>query len=295
MSAMASPGSHTVRRFSTPGIMASVLLALLPAIAVQIWFAGALWALTVLVTCAQALLLEALALRLRGRNIAVPLQDGSVLVIAILLLLMLPVTAPWWLATAGISVAVVLGKHIFGGLGQNLFNPALVGYLGLLALFPVALFPVALFPVALFPETIASYGHDLLNDNIALPNIALTLALMAGGLYLLLRRIIGWHIPVTILLTTALLFYIFNMTLVSSFAMLAAFFLATDPVTSPGTRRGKLIYGSMIGIVTTIMANYLHYPVAVAAAVVTMNAAVPTLDQLIKHDKPRPKIRERPQ
>lgn len=260
------------RRHSTPGIMTTVLVALAPATAVQLWLGGFAWALTLLVSCALALLLEASIAHLRGRNIGHHLRDGSVLVSSVLLLLLLPPAVPWWLAAAGISVAVIGGKHIFGGLGQNLFNPVLVGYLGL---------------SALFPETIAVYESEALRDFQTLPVVALTLALAAGGFFMLLRRVIGWQIPMTMLLASALQIYMMNMVAASNIALLAAFFLATDPVTSPGTRRGKLVYGLLTGLTIMIMTRWLTYPTAVASAILIMNATVPIMDQLIKHDRKR--------
>lgn len=274
MSLTSSSRSVPVRRFSTPEIMVSVLIALAPALALKLWFSGGAWLLTMLGGCLFALILEALALRLRGRDVGFHLQDGSVLVTALLLSLILPASAPWWLLAAGVSIAVIPGKHLFGGLGQNLFNPVALAYLGLLAL---------------FPGVLAAKSAELLAGHGALSGLAsaMNMALLAGGLYLLLRRIISWHIPATVLLTTGLLVYVFDMALTGSWAILLAFFLATDPVTSPGTRRGKLVFGVFIGLTTMIMTLWLDYPAAVAVAILIMNAAVPAIDQLIKRDGKR--------
>lgn len=274
MSQIASSGSVPVRRFSTPGIMVSVLIALAPALVLKLWLTGGSWLPIMLGGCLFALMLEAIALRLRGRNVGFHLQDGSVIVTVLLLLLILPASAPWWVAAAGISIAVIPGKHLFGGLGQNLFNPVALAYLGLLAL---------------FPDVMASNSAELLAGDGALPGFSplMSMVLLTGGLYLLLRRIISWHIPATILLTTGLLFYVFDMAPINSWAILLAFFLATDPVTSPGTRAGKLVFGVLIGLTTMITTLWLDYPAAVAVAILIMNAAVPTIDQLIKRDGKR--------
>lgn len=245
--------------------MVSILIALTPAIAVQLWFAGAAW--TLILSCVLALLLEAAALSLRGRRARYHLQDGNALVIAVLLWLLLPDSASWWLTASGVVIAVILGKHIFGGLGQNLFNPVMLAYLGLSVLFADTMSDNNLTP-----------AHDYANFR----DWATSLALMAGGTYLLFRRIIGWQVPVTMLLTTGLLHYVFDMALSSHIALLAAFFLATDPVTSPGTGTGKMVFGLLVALISGILWGWLGYPVALAAAVLLMNAAVPTLDHILK-------------
>lgn len=265
-----------IRQLTTPGIMLTVLLALLPAVAMTTWLAGTGWALRLLTACMLALALEAWALRLRGRG-SRQHQDGSVLVTAILLMLILPTTLPWWQSAAGIAIAVIVGKHIFGGLGQNLFNPVAVGYLGLMTLSPVSL----------TPDTSALQAD--VQPWIAAPMI---LAVLAGGVILLQRRIIGWHIPLAMLLITTLLFMGFDLPLNVSIMLLTALFIATDPVSSPGTLTGKLIYGGLIALVSAVMAIWLSYPAAAAAALVCANAITPTVDQLIRHDRGRRQPRE---
>lgn len=258
------------RQLTTAGIMLAVLLALLPAVAVHIWFAGTAWTLGLLAGCTLALALEALALRLRGRDAALRRQDGSVLITAMLLLLMLPTTLPWWQPAVAIIIAVILGKQLFGGLGQNLFNPVAVGYLGLMTLFPAS------------PTMQSSF---LPSEGQTWITATMVLAVLAGGLFLLHRRIIGWHIPVSMLLTTVILFYGLSLPLNYSVMTLAALFIATDPTTSPGTRTGKLIYGCMVALVSAAMANWLSYPEAVACAILCGNAITPTLDQTIRHNR----------
>tara|TARA_R100001039_G_C1844968_1_gene105329 strand:+ start:828 stop:1610 length:783 start_codon:yes stop_codon:yes gene_type:complete len=250
--------------------MLTVLLALLPAIAVTTWFAGTDWALRLLAMGSLALVLEALALRLRGRGVALKHQDGSVLVTAMLLLLMLPTALPWWQSAAGVAIAVIVGKHIFGGLGQNLFNPVAVGYLGLMTLVPGSLTAPTSVLTADTQPWVAS---------------VMILATLSGGLILLHRRIIGWHVPLSMLLTTTLLFTGFDLALNASIMVLVALFIATDPVTSPGTRTGRLVYGCLIAAVSAVMAHWLSYPASAAAAIVCGNAITPALDQLIRHDR----------
>lgn len=277
MNATTSPTPSGTNRISTAGLMTTTLVALTPAIAVQLWFSGASLALTLVFSCVLALLLDAAALTLRGRAAGYHLQDGSALVIAALLWLLLPVSAPWWLTATGLGIAVIVGKHLYGGLGQNLFNPVLLAYLGL---------------AVLFADTLSGNDVGLLLDNENLRTYSISLALVAGGVYLILRRIISWHIPTAVLLATALLHYVFDTAPSSNVAMLAAFFLATDPVTSPATRPGKLVFGLLIALVSMILGNWLSYPVALAAAVLLMNASVPTLDHISKPEPKQKKPRE---
>lgn len=266
MSTVTSAQPTAVRNLNTASIMVTTLIALTPAVALQLWFGGAVWALSLVLGCALALLLEALALTLRGRPVAYHLQDGSVLVTAVLLSLLLPVWVPWWHTAAGIALAVILAKHIYGGLGQNLFNPVLLAYLALSALFA---YPTGF---AVDPSQAIAPFHLY----------AMTLALLIGGCYLLLRRIISWQIPATMLLATGLLCFVFDLALSSSVAMLVAFFLATDPVTSPGPRTAKVVFGLLLAVISVAFSAWLAYPAAVAAAGLLMNAAVPTLDHLFR-------------
>lgn len=260
------------RALTTPAIMLTVLTALLPAIAVGTWLAGAVWVLGLLAMCLLALLLEALALHLRGRDAALQRQDGSVLVTAVLLFLLLPTSLPWWQAATGITLAVVVGKHIFGGLGQNLFNPVALAYLGLMALLPAS----------------QSVHVSALQAGMQpLVTVIVALAILAGGAVVLQKRIVGWQVPVAMLLPTIILFYGFGLPLSHGVMLLAALFIATDPVTCPGTRTGKLIYGLLIALISAIMTLWVPYPEAIAAAILCGNAMTPTLDQLIRHDQLR--------
>jgi electron transport complex protein RnfD len=256
-------------RSSTQGIMLTVLIALLPATAVHIWFAGSAWALGLLAACLLAIMLEALALRLRGRDAGVRHQDGSVLVTAVLLLLLLPISLPWWQSAVAILIAVVVGKHIFGGLGQNLYNPVALGYLALMSPHMGLSLP----------------GATLLQaDGQTWVTATMVLAALSGGMLLLLQRIIGWQVPLAILLTSIILFYGFDLTINYSVLVLVAFFVATDPVTCPGTRAGKLIYGSVVAVLSAILTLWLPYTTAMAAAMLCGNAITPSLDHIIRYD-----------
>src|SRR5512135_2665668 len=134
-----SPAPHVIAGYSVPGVMVQVLAALMPVVAVQVVMYGPGPLLQLAIACPTALACEAIALRARGRAAGSFIRDGSVLVTAALLAVSVPPLLPWWLMALGIAVAVLLGKHVYGGIGQNPFNPAMVGYAVLLVSFPLAM------------------------------------------------------------------------------------------------------------------------------------------------------------
>ena len=238
-----SPAPHVIAGYTVPRVMFQVLLALVPAGIAHVALFGPGLLLQLAVACVTALLAEAAALRWRGRDAAPALRDGSVLVTAFLLAFSVPPLLPWWLGALGTALAVLLGKHVFGGLGQNPFNPAMVGYAILLVSFPAEMtrWPVPLDAdgthtwAELARLSFASfYGADLaahwdgytgataldsirngLELRYTLPELLgrgdiagtlgargfawINLAALAGGLYLMARGIVRWHIPVAVL------------------------------------------------------------------------------------------------
>jgi len=304
----ASP-PYVVAGFSVQRVMLQVLLALLPVAAVQLWLCGPGTLRLLAIASITALACEALALRLRRQAPQPFLRDGSVLVTAALLALALPPSLPWWLAVFGTAVAVLLGKHAYGGLGQNPFNPAMVGYAVLLVSFPLEMTrwsaPGAGWD-ALTGATALDALRTGLRESYTIEEIRrgaefgtigaadaewVNLAALAGGLYLLARRIVRWQIPVAMLLGIALpaalahgldpgahagaMFH-----LASGATMLGAFFIATDPVSAATSDRGRLIYGAGIGLLTWIIRSYGSYPDGVAFAVLLMNLVVPLIDRV---------------
>jgi electron transport complex protein RnfD len=303
-----STSPHVVAGYTVPRVMFQVLLALAPVTAVQVYLYGPrpLWLLAV--AAVTALAGEALALRLRRRPSQATLRDGSVLVTAALLALAVPPLLPWWLLAFGTAVAVLIGKHAYGGLGQNPFNPAMVGYAVLLVSFPLEM---TRWPVpgpewdALTGATALDALRTGLRQGYTMEEVRagagfgaiggagsewLNLAALAGGLYLLARRIIRWHIPVAMLAGLAVPAAIAHgldpgghagaaFHLASGAAMLGAFFIATDPVSAATSDRGRLIYGAGIGLITWIIRSWGGYPDGVAFAVLLMNLAVPLLDR----------------
>jgi len=325
-----SPHVHadiTIRK-----MMARVLMALIPAIIAYSWFFG--WGLLVNIAIAvvTALGCEFLMLKLRQRPAHPFLTDGSVLVTAVLLAFCIPPLAPWWITVLGICFAVIIAKHLYGGLGYNPFNPAMVGYVVLLISFPremttwlppfimsdldftlldtlKAVF-LGVFPPGYALDALsAATPLDLIKTQLSIDvTIAETKAANAifgdfggigwewignwiflGGVWLIYKKVISWHIPVAVLgslFTIALIFYLKDADHYSSpmfhvfsgAAMLGAFFIATDPVSAATTPTGRIIYGIGIGILTYVIRVWGGYPDAIGFAVLLMNLAAPTID-----------------
>jgi electron transport complex protein RnfD len=317
--------------------MATVLLALTPATLFGFWLYGwpaiNLWAVAII----SAILGEAIAVRLQGRAIRPVLLDGSGILTAWLLAISLPPFAPWWIAALGSFFAVIVGKQVFGGLGQNPFNPAMASRVMLLISFPlemttwVAPAPLGSAHAPSFIESlhITFLSHPL--DGMASASLlghvkteftrgvgldqallgyyapmdalwgsragslgeTAAVLLLLGGLFLIARRIITWHAPVAMLLGVAIPALLFNVInpnhyagpmyhLLSGGLMLGAFFIVTDPVTSPNTATGQFIFGLGCGLLTWIIRTWGGYPEGVAFAVMLMNSATPLIDYYVK-------------
>jgi len=312
--------------------MVQVALAMVPGIAVCVGFFGPGVIINILFAVAVALAGEAAMLRLRNRPLASFLSDGSAVITAMLLAVALPPLSPWWLTLIGVLFAIVVGKQLFGGLGYNPFNPAMLGYVMLLISFPremtTWLPPVSLSQHPLgWLDTLGVIftGHlpgglsidavsmatplDTMKTQLRLQHSVeqilgsgslfgslggkgwewVNVAFLAGGLWLIYKRIVSWHIPAAMLgalAVLAVIFYGMNPAAYTSplfhlfggAAMLGAFFIATDPVTASTTPRGRLIYGAGIGILTYVIRTWGGYPDGVAFAVLLMNIAAPTID-----------------
>jgi len=330
---------HAATAHSVTRVMLWVVAALMPATFYGFWLYGwpavHLWWITIVF----ALLGEALCLRMMGRTALPVLTDGSALLTGWLLALSLPPWAPWWIGAGGGLFATIIGKQVFGGLGQNLFNPAMVARVALLISFPlpmtlwVAPLPLGAadapgfidglritlseIPSALDAITSAtmlghaktelSRGVDLLQamagahapaDSLSgaragsLGETA-SLLLAGGGALLLGLRIITWHIPLAMLAAIALPALLMHAIdparylpvathLLSGGAVLGAFFIATDYVTSPNTAAGQLIFGAGVGFLTYVIRTWGGYPEGVAFAVLLMNALTPVIDRYVK-------------
>ncbi|MDC9729385.1 MAG: RnfABCDGE type electron transport complex subunit D [Methyloprofundus sp.] len=317
-----TPSNNSVQR-----IMFHVIAALLPAIAVQFWFFGFSILMQICLAIGTALLTEALCLTARKRDIVSALSDGSALLTALLIAIAIPSIAPWWVVITGTLFAILIAKHIYGGLGYNPFNPAMAAYVFLLISFPLQMTqwqsPFAFLDFSnafqlIFSEQIAFDGTtsatvlDLTKTQLHLgQNLAniqqqalfgfiadknrelINLAYLLGGLFLLHKKIIHWAIPTAVilgLLIPASIAYSIDNSLYSSptFHLMAgatlccAFFIATDPVTASSSKKGRLIYGLLIGSLIYCIRTWGGYPDAAAFAVLLANLSAPSIDYYLK-------------
>ncbi len=331
-------GPYTHANTSVQRTMGLVLLALTPATLFGLYQFGWPAIFLFLTTVLAALLAEAFSLKIMGKPVKPFLMDGSALLTGWLLAMTLPPWAPWWVGVIGGLLAIIIGKQVFGGIGQNLFNPAMVARVALLISFPLEMTtfnaPVPLFSVHApsFMDSLSIiFGHSTqidsfsgattlghlkteLSRGVLIPEASahtdslwnLTIGINAGslgetsallilfgGLFLLYKRIISWHIPVSMLGTLALLASVFYLIdpnhyvsplvhLMSGAAILGAFFIATDLVTSPVSIRGQLIFGAGCGALVYIIRTWAGYPEGVAFAVMLMNACTPLIDHYFK-------------
>ncbi|MBE5766157.1 MAG: RnfABCDGE type electron transport complex subunit D [Clostridiales bacterium] len=293
---------HIRGNFRTSRIMMDVVLALLPALVVGCWVLGirSLW--VALVCVASALASEALfCLILRRRNTVI---DGSAAVTGLLLAMTLPNTAPYWLCIAGSVFAIVLTKMLCGGLGQNVFNPALAARAFMLLIWPVGMTRYAGIDAVtsatplhhmVMPELPGESLLDMFLGNCpgSIGEIS-ALALLLGGAYLVWRKVISARTPVAYLGTVAVLTLIFHKTgapiqwmlysLFSGGVMLGAIFMATDYSTSPATPMGQIVYGIGCGALTVLFRYFGLFPEGVTYAILLMNAFVWLID---RHTAPR--------
>ena len=290
---------HIRGNFRTNRIMLDVILALLPALAVGVFVLGVRALIVTLVSVAAAIFSEWLYAKLtKTRNTVV---DGSAAVTGLLLALTLPATVPYWQAALGSAFAIIVVKVLCGGLGQNIFNPALTARALLMLLFPASMVRYAALGVD--GVTAATPLHHMVMP--ALPEESLldmflgncpgsigelsALALLLGGTYLVIRKVISVRIPAAYLATVAILTLVFSKTdnpvswmlysLLSGGVMLGAIFMATDYATSPATALGQIIYGIGCGGLTVFFRYYGLFPEGVTYAVLLMNALVWTIDR----------------
>ncbi len=287
--------------------MYGVLIALIPTFLVSLYFFG-VGALVVTLTSVLACVAFEYLIQKYLLKVTPTITDGSAILTGILLAFNVPSNLPIWIIIIGALVAIGIGKMTFGGLGRNIFNPALVGRVFLLISFPVQMttWPkpevlstsyldaeTAATPLGLLKQNlpIETTTTDMLLGNLggSLGEIG-AIALLIGFVYMLVRKIITWHIPVSILLTAFIFAY-----LVSGFdcmyatqqillggMLLGAIFMATDYVTSPMNKKGMIIYGICIGLLTIIIRRYGAYPEGMSFAILIMNAVTPLINKYVK-------------
>ena len=344
---ISSPHTHSGKL--TARVMFWVILAMIPAIILQIYYFGFGILIQSALAIGLALLLEWSVSLLRKRPALNDISDFSVILTALILAVAIPPYAPYWIILIGTFCAVILGKHVYGGLGQNPFNPAMVGYVVLLVSFPLQM-TTWMPPIALLAEpptledawqliftglttdgfslhqltasidgitqatpldtvrTFYSSAGSCITDAICseaafyeLTNLPIftqngwdfaqgwwqiNLAFLLGGIFLILKKVIHWQIPVAMLGSFALLSLLTELfgngahltvpaQLFSGAMMFGAFFIATDPVTASITPRGKLVFGVLVGSLLYLIRFYGNYPDGVAFAILLSNICVP--------------------
>ena len=319
------------------GVMLQVLLALIPGILAYTWFFGPGILIQILLATLFALLFEAIMLRWRGRPLKPFINDYSAVVTAVLFALCIPPLAPWWISCIAMIFAIGFAKHLYGGLGQNVFNPAMVGYVVVLISFPQVMTawlpPVSISDtnLGLVDSLITIFtgqvpftgGWDAVTQSTPLDTLKTGLEsgrmvseirtssifgdygglgwewianwFALGGFYLLYKRVISWQVPVAVIGIVILLSLPVWLAdpdsnpmplehLFSGAIVLAAFFIATDPVSGCVSNRGRLIFGAGVGIITLVIRRWGGYPDGVAFAVLLMNMAAPLID---RYTRPR--------
>ncbi|MCP5160227.1 MAG: electron transport complex subunit RsxD [Hahellaceae bacterium] len=318
---------HTQGAQRTANVMRTVILATLPGLGVITYFFGWGTFINVIWCSICAVAFESLVLGLRHQPVGFFLKDYSALVTAVLLGLSLPPLAPWWVSLVAIGFAIVVAKHLYGGMGYNPFNPAMVGFALVLVSFPLEMTtnwatpsPLLQDPLT-FTQTLSTifgtpsvavdaytmatpldvYKHEISHNTavvvtakpvfgnfVALGWEWVNAAFLLSGVFLIWKRIFTWHTPVSMLVALTVMSIVFGwdadrytpplLHLYAGATMLGAFFIATDPVTSAVSNRGKLFYGAGIGILVYIIRTWGSYPDAIAFSVLLMNFAAPFID-----------------
>jgi electron transport complex protein RnfD len=318
-----SPHQHGIA--SVAQDMQLVLLGMVPAaLLLFAWFGPGVLFNLILAT-GTALAAEAGVLWLRKRNAKPTLLDFSAVVTAVILALALPYSLPWWMVIASTLFAIVIGKQLFGGLGYNPFNPAMLGYVMLLVSFPLEM--TQWLPAVDVPGNADWWSRSLLNwgagstpidqltaatplDHVRTsllqgrtlsevealptgyglhPSEWISLAFLGGGLWLMYKKVISWHIPISMLLSLWTLSFFFHAMDADAYAtpmfhlfhgatMFCAFFIATDPVSAATTPKGRILFGAGIGALVFVIRTWGGYPDAVAFAVLLMNMTAPLID-----------------
>ncbi len=313
-----SPSPHAATRESVPSLMYGVIISLLPALGVSVFYFGIGMVIITLVSVVSCILFEYLVQKF-VMKVKTTHLDGSALLTGLLLAFCLPSNLPAGIVIIGAGVAVGIGKMTFGGLGNNIFNPALVGRVFLFVSFPVAMTswpqpgqwmkytdaltgatPLGMMKEGLATKTIGeimpevpSFLNLFLGNTMGSAGEVAAFALLIGMIYLLIKKIITWHIPLSILGTVFIFTGILWLANPDRFAsplfhlltgglMLGAIYMATDYVTSPMTTKGMIIYGVGIGIVTVLIRVFGAYPEGVQFAILIFNGFTPLLNKYIK-------------
>jgi electron transport complex protein RnfD len=289
-----SVSPHIRKEEDVSKIMWLVVLALVPAMLAGVIFFKFRALLIILVSALSAVLTEALIQKLTKKQVSI--KDGSAALTGFLLALVIPPTVPLWVPIIGSFFAVAIAKHAFGGLGFNIFNPALAGRAFLVASWPLLLTTwvlpdgttgaTPLGTLALKGINSFTYGQLFLGNIAGSLGETSVLALLIGAAFLFYKKIIDWRTPVAYLATVAVLSIIFGQDplfhLLVGGLILGAFFMATDYVTTPITAKGRLIFGIGCGVLTVLIRLFGALPEGVAFSILLMNAFTPLIDRYTK-------------
>ena len=319
-----SPAPHLHGKESTKSLMRDVIIALAPSLLVSVYYFGFSAVKLALVGVATAVAVEYVIQKYIVKS-KITVNDYSAALTGLLLSLNLPPNSPWWIMFIGSVVAIGIAKMTFGGVGQNLFNPALVGRVFLLVSFPVIMTDYSI-PTSWFREGIdAGSGATALSivkeglargltmdqifdaNNFSYSQMLFSkiggsvgevsaLALILGFIYLLIRKVIRPHIPVAIIGTVLVFSGIFWLINPESYAdplfnvltggiLIGSIFMATDYVTSPMSKKGMVLYGIGIGVITMLIRYWGAYPEGISFAILIMNATVPLINMYMKPAK----------
>jgi len=300
-----SQSPHIKSSQTTKKIMWAVMISLIPAGIAGVYIFGISSLNVIALSILSCIFTEALFLKFRNKDPKAVL-DGSAILTGLLLAFNLPPQTPFWIPIVGGVVSIALGKQIFGGLGQNIFNPALVGRAFLQISWPVYMtawknprwWPDAVSsatPLAKEAVTDFSYMDLFLGNRPGSLGEICVIALLIGALFLLVTKIISLHIPLSYIGTVGIITWVFGkdgffkgdfiFNILAGGIILGAFFMATDYVTSPLTKKGKIVFGIGCGILTAIIRLRGSYPEGVCYSILFMNAAVPIIDRFTKTKK----------
>ena len=291
---------HVRSKESIQSIMRDVIIALVPATAAGIYYFGMNALVLVIAAIVSAVAFEALCQKVMKKPVTV--SDLSAVVTGLLLAMNLPAAAPVWVAIVGSAFAIIFGKQLFGGLGQNFINPALAGRAFLLASYPTEMTTWSV-PNGLEVADAATYATPLaqlkagqLDANLV--DLMLgkcggtigetcAIALIIGGVYLLYKHVISWKIPVIYIATVAILFAVIGrqgmrmplQEIMAGGVMLGGIFMATDYASSPVTPKGQIIFAVGAGLITYLIRTFGGYPEGVSYSILIMNCAVPLIER----------------
>ncbi|MBW2615269.1 MAG: RnfABCDGE type electron transport complex subunit D [Deltaproteobacteria bacterium] len=319
-----SVSPHVKSRESVEKIMWTVVACLLPPLILSVFIFGLQTLIITLISVISCVATEAISQKLLNRPITI--RDGSAVITGLLLAYIIPPGVPYWIPILGAVMAIYVAKHLLGGIGFNIFNPALIGRAFLLATFPVAMTSAWLVPIrdaAVFKYmgtgidavstatplyVLKHYGMAAVLEKFgSLSTIysdffigwrpgcigeTSALLLLIGGIYLLYKKYISWHIPVSVIVSVGFFTWVFGgeklftgnpiLAVLSGGVILGAFFMATDYVTSPTQETGKIIFGAGVGALTVLIRLKGGYPEGVCYAILLMNPLTPALETWFK-------------